>query len=84
MAKMEFRVQIHSGGRLILPSRLRKELKIEPGDEVILRLEDDSVRILPLPQAVSYAQQIVRRYIKEGTSLVDNLIESRREEARNE
>ncbi len=81
---MEFRVQMHSGGRFILPARLRKELKIKPGDEVILRLEDGSVRLLPLPQAVSYAQQTVRRYIKEGTSLVDDLIESRRKDALNE
>lgn len=77
---MEFRVHIHSGGRLVLPSRLRRELKIKPGDEIILRLEDGSVRLLPLPQAISYAQQTVRGYIKEGTSLVDDLIESRREE----
>lgn len=78
---MEFRVQMHSGGRFVLPSRLRKELKIKPGDEVILRLENGSVRLLPLAQAVTYAQQTVRRYIKEGTSLVDDLIDSRREEA---
>ncbi len=58
---MEFRVQMHSGGRFVLPSLLRKELKLQPGDEVILRLEDGSVRLLPLPQAVAYARQTVRK-----------------------
>lgn len=81
---MEFRVQMHSGGRFVLPSLLRKELKLKPGDEVILQLENGSVRLLPLPQAVTYAQQTVRKYIKEGTPLVDDLIESRRDESAHE
>ncbi|GAP21514.1 AbrB/MazE/SpoVT family DNA-binding domain-containing protein [Leptolinea tardivitalis] len=81
---MEYRVQMNADGRFVLPSRMRKELKLEPGDEVILRLEDGSVRLIPLPQAVSYARQTVRKYIKEGTSLVDDLIQSRREQAARE
>lgn len=81
---MEFRVQMHTGGRFVLPSQLRKELKIKPGDEIILRLEDGSVRLMPLPQAITYAQQTLRKYVKEGTPLVDNFLESRREEAKRE
>ncbi len=41
---MEYRVQIRSGGRIVLPSKLRKELQIKPGDEIILRLKNGSIQ----------------------------------------
>ncbi len=78
---MEFRVQMHSGGRFVLPSKLRKELQIKAGDEVMLRLENGSVRLIPLHQAVKIAQQTVRKYVPEGTSLVADLIQARKDEA---
>jgi AbrB family looped-hinge helix DNA binding protein len=78
---MEFRVQLHSGGRFVLPARLRKELKIKAGDEIILRLENGSVRLVPLPLAVRLAQQTVKKYVPKGKSLVEDLIKSRKEEA---
>lgn len=58
---MEFRVQVRSGGRFVLPSKIRKELQIKPGDEIVLRLENGSVRLVPLHQAVSIAQQTVKK-----------------------
>ena len=81
---MEFRTQIAKGGRLIVPARLRKELQIEVGDEVVLRLENGSIRLIPLHQAVNLAQKIVRQYVPQGTSLVDELIQARRVEAKGE
>lgn len=79
--KMAYRVQIQAGGRLILPKPICNELGIKPGDDLILRLEEGYGRLLSLPQAVIFAQHTVRRYIEEGTSLVDEFIESRRDEA---
>lgn len=81
---MEFRVQVHSGGRFVLPSKLRKELQIKAGDEIVLSLEDGSVRLIPLHQAVRIAQQTVKKYVPKGTSLVADLIEARKEEAAHE
>ena len=78
---MEFRVQIRSGGRFVLPSKLRKELQIKAGDEIVLRLENGSVRLVPLHQAVIIAQQTVKKYVSQGTSLVEDLIHARKEEA---
>ena len=78
---MEFRVQVHSGGRFVLPSKLRKELQIKAGDEIVLRLENGSVRLVPLHQAVIIAQQTVKKYVPQGTSLVEDLIHARKEEA---
>ena len=78
---MEFKVQIHSGGRFVLPAKLRKELQIKAGDEIVLRLENGSIRLVPLHQAVLMAQLSVKKYVPEGTSLVDDLIQARREES---
>jgi len=78
---MKFKVQVHSGGRVVLPSKLRKELNIQNGDEIVLRLENGSIRLVPLHQAVLIAQQSVKKYVPKGTSLVDDLIQARREES---
>lgn len=81
---MEFKTQIAKGGRLIVPAKLRKALRIEPGDEVVLRLENGTLRLIPLHQAVNLAQEAVRKYVPEGTSLVDELIQARRAESKHE
>jgi len=78
---METKVQMRSGGRLVVPANLRKALKIKTGDEIIVRLENDSIRLIPMHQAVSLAQTIVRQYAPQGVSLVDELIKARRQEA---
>jgi AbrB family looped-hinge helix DNA binding protein len=81
---MEFRTQISKSGRIVVPAKCRRALGIQAGDEILLRLEDDSIRLLPLRQAVHLAQESVRRYVAKGTSLVDELIQARREETSRE
>ncbi len=81
---METRVQIRSGGRLVVPVKLRKALNIKAGDEVVVLLENDSIRLIPMQQAVNLAQKAVKQYVPKGVSLVDELIKARREEARAE
>jgi AbrB family looped-hinge helix DNA binding protein len=81
---LDFRVQIDAGGRFVLPAKIRKELHIKPGDDIVLRLENGSVNLVPLHQAVLLAQQTIRKYIPEGTSLVADLIQARKEEAAHE
>lgn len=65
----------------MIPFRLRKALGLQPGDEVVLRLENQTLLLIPLSHAVRLAQKTVRRYIPEGVSLVDELLEARKEEA---
>jgi AbrB family looped-hinge helix DNA binding protein len=81
---MKFRTQVSKSGRIVVPAKLRRALGIQAGDEILLRLEDSSIRLLPLRQAVRMAQESVRRYVPIGSSLVDALIEARREEASRE
>lgn len=81
---METRTRIRKGGRLIVPMKLRKALNLKAGDQVLMRLEKDSIRLIPMQQAVGLAQQAVKQYVPKGVSLVDELIKERREEARRE
>ncbi len=78
------RARIVDGGRIVIPAEFRKALGVQPGDEVILRLEDGEMRVLSPRQAIRRAQQLVRRFVPEGRSLSDELIAERRAEASNE
>jgi len=80
----ETRQRVNENGRVVIPASFRKALGINIGDEVVLRLEDDELRITTLKRRVERAQRLVRKHVKRGTSLVDELIAERREAARNE
>ena len=73
--------KIVKGGRLVIPAAYRRELGLEPGDEVIIRLEDSELRILTRAKAIKRAQELVAQHVKNGRSLVDELSAERREEA---
>ena len=78
---MEVLTKISEGGRVVVPAAFRKALGLKPGDPVIVVLDDEEVRLLTPRRAIRRAQEIVRKYVPEGQSLVDELIEERREEA---
>lgn len=76
--------KIAEGGRLVIPAEHRRQLGLEIGDEVILRVEDNELRILTRAAAVKRAQEKVRRHVKGRRSLVDELSAERRAEAKRE
>jgi AbrB family looped-hinge helix DNA binding protein len=80
----ETRQRVNENGRVVIPASFRKALGINIGDEVVLRMEDDELRITTLKRRVERAQRLVRKHVKRGTSLVDELIAERREAVRNE
>jgi len=78
----EFKTRLGAGGRLVLPARCRKALRVQAGDELILVLEDGEVRLLTPRQAVARAQALVRRYVPARAKLAKELLEERRAEAK--
>jgi AbrB family looped-hinge helix DNA binding protein len=79
------RARIDKAGRVLIPAKLRKELAMGPGDQVILETRRDELRVRPYRTAVREAQAIIRKYIPDrDRSLVDELIEERRREAERE
>ena len=77
--KSEARMRVNENGRVVIPAPFRKRLGINIGDEVVLRIENDELRITTLKRNLERAQRLVRKHVKPGTSLVDELIRERRE-----
>jgi AbrB family looped-hinge helix DNA binding protein len=75
-------VRVAEGGRIVIPAVARKALGIEPGDEVVVSLEDDSLRIRSRKQALRRIQDLLAKRGRPGVSLSEELIRERREEAR--
>ncbi len=82
--RQEARTRVNENGRVVIPAAFRKAMGIKVGDEVVLRIEDNELRILTLKQRIERAQRLVRQHVKPGTSLVDELIADRREAAKRE
>ena len=82
--KESVRMRVNESGRIVLPAAFRRALDIEPGDELVARLEGGELRITTLKRRIEQAQRRVRRYVKPGISLVDQLIAERREAAKRE
>jgi AbrB family looped-hinge helix DNA binding protein len=80
----EARLRVNENGRMVIPASFRKALGIKAGDELVLLLEEDELRIMTFKRRLDRAQRRVRRYIKPGRSLVDELIAERREAAKRE
>lgn len=80
----DVRARVNENGRVVIPSEFRNALGIRAGDEVLLRIEDDELRITTLKRRLERAQALVRKYVKPGESLADELIADRRRAARNE
>ena len=82
--KSKTRMRVNENGRVVIPASFRKRLGIRVGDDLVLRIEGDELRITTLKRNIERAQRLVRKHVKPGTSLVDELIAERREAARNE
>ena len=68
------RMRVNENGRVVIPASFRKRLGIRVGDEVVLQIQDDELRITTLKRNLERAQRLVRKHVQAGTSLVDELI----------
>jgi bifunctional DNA-binding transcriptional regulator/antitoxin component of YhaV-PrlF toxin-antitoxin module len=76
------KTSIGEGGRVVLPAVYRKALGVGVGDDVMVTLEDDGLRITTLAKALVRSQSLVKRYVKGKRSLSSELLRERRREAR--
>jgi AbrB family looped-hinge helix DNA binding protein len=83
MAEERSVVRLGPQGRLVIPASIRRRLGLAPGDEMTLRVEDESLVLEPRAAAAARAQGMFKDLSTEA-SVVDELIEERRSEARRE
>jgi hypothetical protein len=57
---------------------------MKPGDRLIVTRVDNELRVYTQREGIRRAREIVRSFVPEGVSLVDELIAERREEAARE
>ncbi len=73
--------RVEPSGRILIPAVLRKQLGIGPGDELIVDEKDGVLRLYSRARAVREVQESLARFA-DGSSWSQELIASRREEAR--
>jgi len=78
------KAHISENGRIVIPAAFRKAMGLKGGEVVTMRLDDEGLHIESRAHAIKRAQAIVRKYVPEGVSLVDDLIAERRREAKRE
>jgi AbrB family looped-hinge helix DNA binding protein len=75
------RGRLVSGGRLQLPSDMRRELGLADGDQVVMRIVDGELHIRPARDVLKRIQAMLRPYAPADGSVAEELIADRRAEA---
>jgi AbrB family looped-hinge helix DNA binding protein len=76
-------IRVGPQGRLVIPAPLRRTLGIDPGDTLVIRLEDNRLVLEKRETILARLRDRFRRVPPE-VSLADELIRERREEVRRE
>jgi AbrB family looped-hinge helix DNA binding protein len=75
-------VKIIEGGKLVIPVAMRRAMGIARGDTVVVELlPEGELRVRPLASAVREAQAIVRKSVRPGRSLANELMRERKRDA---
>jgi AbrB family looped-hinge helix DNA binding protein len=79
-----FNVVIGERGRVVLPAPLRQRLDLQPGDRLIITVDDEGGFRAVSARELAHRFYGIFRDLAPGRSLADELIAERREEARRE
>lgn len=76
---------VAESGRMNLPAAVRRSLGMKPGDKLVfVEKEGGGFEVTTVSRSLDQARALFRQYVPEGSSLVDELIADRKEEARRE
>jgi AbrB family looped-hinge helix DNA binding protein len=78
------KVRVGPAGQIQLPASMREALGLKEGDVLFARLEEGEIHLLTPKAAMQRAQALVRQFLPEGVSLVDELLQDRRQEVERE
>ena len=76
-----FSLQVASDGRLLIPLELRRLMRLDLGGKVTAQVVDGELRVLTPSVAAQRLQALIRTQDKGTTSVIDELIAERRQEA---
>ena len=72
------KVRLRTGGRVVIPAAFRGALDLKRNEVLFAQIKNGEIHLLTATAAARRAQAIVRQFVPEGVSLVDELIEERR------
>jgi AbrB family looped-hinge helix DNA binding protein len=84
VVRAAMKVRLGPDGRVVIPAAFRDVLSLKDGDVLFARLEGGEIHLLTPQAAMRRVQAMVREFVPEGVSLVDELIEDRRREVERE
>jgi AbrB family looped-hinge helix DNA binding protein len=76
--------RVDNQGRIMIPSKWRSQQGIKAGTELVVFEEDGRLIVQTREQAVREAQEMLRRFVPPGVSLVEELLKQRRSETERE
>jgi AbrB family looped-hinge helix DNA binding protein len=79
-----FTVAVDGSGRILLPAKIRKQLKLRQGSELIARVSEKELVLQTRLQALREVQEFFSRRRPAGTLWSEEIIQDRRREARRE
>ena len=65
------KIRVGADGSIVVPATLSDVLGLKEGDVLFARVEDGEICLLTRTAAMRRAQAIVRQFVPEGVSLVD-------------
>jgi AbrB family looped-hinge helix DNA binding protein len=80
------RLKVGDAGRIVIPAEMRAAMMVKPGDTVTAQVVDGELRIVSRPVVLARIRAEAAKFkaAHPGISVVDELIQERREEARKE
>ena len=79
------RMTIGPGGRVVIPSEIRKAMGVAEGDTLLATLVDGELRLLSVQSALKIARDLVKSSISgDGKSVMDELWAERRRQRERE
>lgn len=84
MATNSIVTRIGAGGRVVIPAVVRRAIGLKVGDQVVIAVDGQEVRLVTVEHAIAQAQALVKKYVPRGRKLSDELIRQRRQEANDE
>ncbi len=76
------RARVDKQGRLVIPAEMRRQMGIDEGGVVTLRLDGEELRVSSNRAGIRRAQAIAAKYAQGRTNLVTSSLPERRREAR--
>ncbi len=60
----EFRAKMNENGRIVIPAACRRLVGIQPGEDLILQVDDHEIRVFSVQHSLQKAKAVVRLHAK--------------------